>query len=224
MKVARAFYLSYSRHTSISSIAMPVVKQEDITRTDEMPTSKGGSAVGVPNRKWFVAIVKNNTELVCQEKLEKKGFEAYVPTQDIVALDSKGRRKVVPKILIPAKMLLHVTESERKEIVEYPYIIRYMTDIGKRTDKFGHHPVATIPNDQISKMKFVLGHADAPVEFEQTFNYGDKVRVIRGGLAGIEGNVIECGDDTFFTIQISFLGIAKVKIAKEDLEHNAKKM
>lgn len=197
---------------------MPVVKQEDITRTDEMPTYKGGSAVGVPTRKWFVAIVKNNTELVCQEKLEKKGFEAYVPTQDIIALDNKRRRKVVHKILIPAKILLHVTESERKEIVEYPYIIRYMTDIGKRTDKFGHHPIATIPNDQILKMKFVLGHADEPVEFEQTFNLGDKVRVIRGGLIGTEGNVVGCGGVTYFAIQVNLLGVAKVRIKQSDLQ------
>lgn len=184
-----------------------------------MPTPKGGSAVGVSTRKWFVAIVKNNTELTCQEKLEKKGFEAYVPTQEVVVLDSKGRRKTTTKILVPAKVLLHVTESERKEIVEYPYIIRYMTDRGKRTDKFGHHPVATIPDDQISKMKFVLGHADEPVEFVQMFNCGDKVRVIRGGLAGAEGNVIECGNGTFFAIQVTFLGVARVRILKENLVH-----
>lgn len=136
-----------------------------------------------------------------------------------MVLDSKGRRKTTTRVLIPAKVLLHITESERKEIVEYPYIIRYMTDIGKCKDKHGHHPVATISDDQISKMKFVLGHAENPVEFEQTFNYGDKVRVIRGGLAGAEGNVIECGNDTFFAIQVNFLGVARVRILKENLAH-----
>lgn len=196
---------------------MPVVKQEDITRTDGMPTPKGGSAVGVPTRKWFVAIVKNNTELTCQEKLEKKGFEAYVPTQETVVLDSKGRRKVITKIVIPAKILLHVTESERKEVVEFPYIIRYMTDRSKHIDKFGHHPVANIPDEQISKMKFVLGHSDEPVEFVQAFNYGDKVQIISGDLKGAEGNVIECGNDVFFAIQVNFLGLAKVKINKGNI-------
>jgi len=198
---------------------MSDARQIDITQPSAMPTPAGGSAVGVPKRDWVIAVVKNNTELLCQEKLVKNGYDVYVPTQDVVVIDSRGRKRITTKVLIPAKVLLRITESERREIVELPYIIRFMTDRAKRLDKFGHHPIATIPDEQMTRMKFLLGHADVLTEFEPvTFNLGDRVRVARGGLMGAEGHIVECGDDTYFAIQVDFLGVAKVRISKEDLE------
>lgn len=37
-----------------------------------------GDAVGVDSRKWYVAVVNNNSEKKVQERLEKMHYEAYV--------------------------------------------------------------------------------------------------------------------------------------------------
>lgn len=187
-------------------------------------TPKVDDAVGVKKACWFVAIVNNKSERQCAQRLEKLGYECYVPTQEELHVWRTGVKKVVNRIILPSMVLIHTTEAERKQrIVTLPYINRFMSNRASTKDTFGRSPVAIIPNNQIQRLKFILGNADAPVEFEPTtFKLGDKVCVIRGGLTGAEGHIIECGDDTYFAIQVDFLGVAKVKIQKEDVERSKK--
>lgn len=183
-------------------------------------TQKVDDAVGVPQNSWFVAIVNNKAERQCARKLEKLGYECYVPTQVETHVWRTGVRKLIGKIVIPSMVFIHTTEKEHKQnIVTLPYINRFMPNRAGTKDTFGKHPVATIPDTQIQRLKYIIGHADAPVEFEPTtFKLGDRVRVARGGLIGAEGYIIECDDDTYFAIQVDFLGVARVRAQKKDLE------
>jgi len=199
---------------------MSDARQIDITQPSAMPTTAGGSAVGVQKRDWVIAVVKNNTELLCQKRLSEQGYEAYVPTQENVVLDSKGRKKVTTSILIPAKVIVRVTENERKEVVKLPYIIRYMTDRVKRPDKYGRHPIATIPDEQVERLKFVLFHTDTSVTLERiSLQKGDNAKVIRGSLMGTTGYVGEINGSTVsLLIGIGSLGTAKLSIISADVE------
>ncbi|GEM_PF-46008 len=183
-------------------------------------TQKVDDAVGVQKRCWFVAIVNNKTERQCAKKLEKLGYECYVPTQKETHVWRTGVKKIIERVVLPSMIFIHTTEAERKHhIVALPYINRFMTNRAGSKGKFGKYPIAVIPDDQIQRLKFILGHTDAPIEFEQTtFSLGDKVRVIRGSLAGAEGYIIECFDATYFAIRVGFLGVAKVRISHKDLE------
>lgn len=195
--------------------ALPNAKVSHVT-----PTQKVDDAVGVEKACWFVAIVNNKAERKCAQKLEKLGYECYVPTQEETHFWRSGVKKVVDRIILPSMIFIHTTETERKQrIVTLPYINRFMSNRASAKDTFGKHPIAIIPDNQIQRLKFILGNADTSVEFEQpTFKLGDKVRVIRGGLTGAEGNIIECGIDTYFAIQVDFLGVAKVKLDKKNIE------
>lgn len=183
-------------------------------------TQKVDDAVGVQKNCWFVAIVNNKSERQCAQRLEKLGYECYVPTQTELHIWRTGVKKKVERIILPSMVFIHTTEHERKQnIVALPYVNRFMSNRACTANAFGKHPIAVIPDNQIQRLKFILGNADAPVEFDQMlFKLGDKVRVARGSLTGAEGNVIECGDATYFAIQVDFLGVAKVKVKKEDLE------
>ena len=188
----------------------------------ETTAPKVDDAVGVPKNYWFVAIVGNKTERQCAKKLERLGYECYVPTQEEIHEWQNGVRKIVERIIIPAVVFLHTTDAERKQsIVKLPYINRFMTNLAGTKDKFGRHPVAVIPDNQIQRLRYILGNADSPVEFEHmSFRLGDKVRVIRGGLITMEGYIVECMDktDAYFTIRVDCLGVAKVRVKREDLE------
>lgn len=182
-------------------------------------TRKVGDAVGLQNRKWYVAIVSNNTEKQCAKYLAKLGYECYVPTQEETRQWRTGVRNVVERVVIPARLFVLATESERlNQIAHLSYVKSFVVDYCKKT-KYGKYPAAVISEDQLNRLKFILGNADTPVEFEEMiFKLGDRVRIIRGGLIGAEGHIIECGDDTYFAIQVDFLGVAKVRVQKEDLE------
>lgn len=188
----------------------------------ETTTPKVDDAVGVPKNHWFVAIVGNKTERQCAKKLERLGYECYVPTQEEIHEWKNGVRKIVERIIIPAVVFLHTTDAERKQnIVKLPYINRFMTNRARAKDKFGKHPVAVIPDNQIQRLRYILGNTDSPVEFEHmSFRFGEKVRVIRGSLIAMEGNIVECTDktDAYFAIRVDCLGVAKVRVKREDLE------
>lgn len=50
--------------------------------TAAIPSGVDG-AVGVPEAKWFVALVNTRSEKANAERLTKMGIENYVPTQTV---------------------------------------------------------------------------------------------------------------------------------------------
>lgn len=54
-------------------------------------------AVGVPEAKWFVAIVNSRHEKLVAEKLQTTGIETYVATQKEMRVWANGRRKIVDR-------------------------------------------------------------------------------------------------------------------------------
>lgn len=183
-----------------------------------LPSQKGGSAVGVPERKWYVAIVKNCTELLNQKRLFDLGYEAYVPTQSDIRITPKGRRMPYERVVLPTLLFVHVTEKERLEVVNLPYINRYMVD-KTRTDKFGKHIIPTIPDEQLDKLKFMLYKAENHVSVGSVpYQRGDMVRVVRGNMQGLVGELIHDATDTFITIRIDHLGEARVHIDWDSVE------
>ena len=89
-----------------------------------------------------------------------------------------------------------------------------MTDPAKRGGT--GLPVAVVPDDQLEQFRFMIEHAESPIKIDSvSFRGGDKVRVMKGQLAGLEG-VVRRGDDgkTRLSIDINLLGCASVEIDK----------
>lgn len=171
------------------------------------------SAVGVPGAQWYIAIVKNNTELSVQDKLLKRGVETYVPTQLKLVVSPSGRKKDKIQIVIPSIIFVNCTEEQRKDIVGLPYIHRFMINNSGTPDKFNRRPLAIVPSNQIEKLKFMVGNTDELIEFRPIgIKLGDTVEIVRGGLKGLIGNVENTDNATWFLIRIDSLGYASVKI------------
>lgn len=180
---------------------------------------KTGDAVGVPERKWFIAIVTNNTEKKCSEKLAKMGYEAYVPTQQETHRWCTGKIKIVDRIVLPSLVFIRVNETERKEIVLYPFIHKFMTNRAGEVDCYNRHSIATIPDEQIDTLKFMLYNSENPVSIEQIpLRLGDKVKVVRGKLKGLEGHVLSYSEGNhYICVRLDLLGCAKVNIELADI-------
>lgn len=158
-------------------------------------TECAGGAVGVETRKWFVAIVKNNTEKSVQERLNKLHHETYVATQQVIRIWKNGRKAKVEKVLMPALVFIKCTEAERKEIVTLPFINRFMTNKAASSANSLTKPLAVIPQEQIDTLRFMLGQSDIPVTMVDTpYKLHDKVVVVRGNLRGLEGEVVKTSD------------------------------
>ncbi len=176
-------------------------------------------AVGVGSPKWFVAIVNSRHEKKVAQYLEEAGVETYVALQKELRVWKNGRRKLIDRVVIPSVVFIRCNETRRRELVELPYINRFMVNRAVVTDS-GRRPVATIPAHQLSVLRFMLGQEDHPVRFEPTaFKVTDNVRVIRGKLRGLEGRIMSMDDGThILTVGLDLLGGASVRIDPTDVE------
>lgn len=181
-----------------------------------------GDAVGVQERQWYVAFVGHNTEKSSREKLQQLGYESYVATQEEIHEWKNGRRKKVERVVISTLLFLKVTEKERREVVKLPYIKYFLTNKAGSVDDYGRHPLAVIPDSQMQQLRFMLYNADQPVEFVAGhLRLGDHIRVVRGSLKGLEGNVVRYKDGASYLVaQVESLGYAMMKISIEDVEIN----
>lgn len=179
-----------------------------------------GDAVGVEKKFWFVAIVNNNTEKSSSEKLKKMGVETYVPVQNEIRIRKSGKHAKLERVVIPSVIFIRCSENKRKEIVNYPFINRFMINRAGSANKSLYKPLAVIPDAQIQQLMFMIGNSDSPIYItNKPLGKGDLVRVIRGSLAGLEGEVIDLSSDkTELVVGLDYFGCAKLTIDSINLE------
>lgn len=177
-------------------------------------------AVGVAKTSWFVAIVNHNSEKNSSEKLTKLGVENYVPTQSEIRVWKNGRKSKVDRVVIPSTIFVHCTDAKRKELVGLPFIFRFMTNQAGTPSKVSNKPFAVVSDQEIARLKFMLNQSDTPVEIiGRPFKTGDKVRVVRGNLKGLEGEVMDMREaKSELIVALDFFGCAKLSIDTINLE------
>lgn len=182
-------------------------------------TTVTDDAVGVAERKWYIAIVHPNHEKKVADSLEKKGYETYVASQSKLRVYSSGKRKWVDRILIPSKIFILCTNKERHDVLIYPEVLRFMVNPSRNLQD-GHRSLATVSQYEIDTLRYMLGQRELPVDFVETkLAQGDPVKVIRGCLKGLEGKVITTPDNQKeVMVELNFLGCAKVTIPASDIE------
>lgn len=196
-------------------------ENKNITHNIMPVTDVVDNAVGVAGSYWFVAIVKHNSEKQSSEKLDKMGIENYLPSQSEVRVWRNGRKSKIDRMVIPSKIFIYCTEEKRREIVKLPFIFRFMTNrAGTVSSETLNKPLAIIPDDEINKLKFMLGQSDVPVTItERPYKVGDKVRIIQGSLAGLEGEVFSTDSDkSDVMVVLEHFGCAKLLIDTIKLE------
>ena len=179
-----------------------------------------GDAVGLSARKWYVALVNNNTEKSVQQKLSSQGYETYVAKQSVIRIWKNGKKATVDKVVLPLTVFIRCTEQERRQIVTLPYINRFMVNKASRTVSGQSRPLATVSDSEIELLRFMLGQSDIPITFEEVpFKVHDRVMIIRGHLKGIEGEVLRTRDDkSEVIVRVDLFGAARMTIDSTELE------
>ena len=179
------------------------------------PLTGAGDAVGVSRPKWYIAIVNNNSEKDVRERLNKLGYDSYVATQHQTKIWKNGRRASVEAVVIRTIVFIHCTEKERRRIVALPYINRFMTDRATTAQRVP----ATVPEREMHILRFILGNSDTPVTIEERpLRKGDRVKVVRGSLMGLEGEIIDTEPSTELVVRLDILGCARLNIDRLSVE------
>ena len=131
------------------------------------------------------------------------GVEYYLPIQSEIRQWS-DRRKKVDRLVIPMMIFVHVTPQERPLPLTLQAISRYMVLRGESRP-------AVIPEEQMERFRFMLDYSPEAVEICSTpLAAGDAVKVIKGPLAGLEGELVMIGGKSKVAVRLDMLGCAHV--------------
>ena len=162
-------------------------------------------------KRWLAAYVKMHHEKRIRDHLTAIGIENFLPVQEEVRQWS-DRKKKVERVLIPMMIFVRVDTQEQRSIITHPSILRYLT-------LRGEHSPTEIPAEQMERFRFMLDHSDTAVSFSAgNLQPGEKVRVIKGPLSGLEGELITVEGTSRIAIRIRELGCAEVEMSASLVE------
>lgn len=154
-------------------------------------------------RQWLVAYVQSCLEKKTAQRLSAMGVEHYLPVQTEVHRWS-DRMKRIDRLVLPMMIFVHVTPREQALPLTLQAVSRYMAQRGKGCP-------AVIPDEQMNRFRFMLDYSAEAIEICNTpLAPGDAIRVIKGPLAGLEGELITIAGKSKVAIRLDMLGCAHV--------------
>ena len=169
------------------------------------------------SRQWLVAYVQSCLEKKTAQRLAAMGIECYLPVQSEIRQWS-DRRKRVDRLVIPMMIFVHVTPQERPLPLSLQAVSRYMVLRGEST------PTVS-PDEQMDRFRFMLDYSPEAVEMcSAPLAPGDAVKVIKGPLAGLEGELITVNGKSKVAVRLDMLGCAHVDVPIGFVEKKGEEM
>ena len=162
-------------------------------------------------KRWLAAYVKMHHEKRVRDRLKALNIESFLPLQTEIRQWS-DRKKKVDRILIPMMIFVKVNIREQLTVLQQPSVLRYLV-------LRGEHTPTEIPMSQMNRFKFMVDRSDKQVDFSsEDFQPGQRVRVIKGSLTGLEGELATVGGHSKIIVRIDQLGCAIVELNPDSIE------
>jgi transcription antitermination factor NusG len=146
-----------------------------------MPTTLSiGLEVGMRESPcWWVLYTRHQHEKAVAEMLSEKGFVAFLPLYESIRI-WKDRKKLITLPLFPCYVFVQGGLDRRSQVVTTPGIHAILS--------YGEH-VAIVPEAEIQVIRRIV-EAKFRAEPHPFLKCGERVRVTRGPLEGIEGILV----------------------------------
>ena len=128
---------------------------------------------------WWAARTRYGQELKVRDRLRAEGVEHFIPT-----VPSDGPRK--EKAAVSNLVFLRATKTEALELANTGVIpVKYIVDCATRT-------LLVVPDKQMEDFRRVLDLSLEDTSISPaSLALGDRVKVVKGPLKGVEGHVLE---------------------------------
>lgn len=165
---------------------------------------------------WFAARTRDKQEFVIRDSLEKLrtdiNLEYYLPTQFVIR-QLKYRRKCVEVPVIRNLIFVRATKQDACDLSnKYGIQLYYIKDFVTRA-------MLIVPDKQMEDFKQIMDLNPDNISFDnEVLTVGSKVRVMKGDLCGVEGELALEANKTYVIIRIEGVLTASVKVAKSYLK------
>ncbi|MCC8174787.1 MAG: UpxY family transcription antiterminator [Odoribacter sp.] len=148
---------------------------------------------------WYVVYTSSRAEKKVKERLEEQGIICYLPLKTSIRQWSDRKKKVYLP-LIPSYIFLYITSDDFSRVLFIPGIINFIKE--KNIPAF-------IPDYQIERLKLMLERSEEEIEFTSlSLSKGDNIRIIKGGLTGLIGELVEIQGKHKIAVRLEKLGFA----------------
>ena len=130
---------------------------------------------------WYVIYTRSRHEKVVAEQLWQKGIECFLPLYEKVS-KWKDRRKLVQLPLFPGYLFVRTNITERRlDILKVPSVVGIVGSAG-RPEPIEAAQIKAVQNLALRKI---------PLDPHPYLATGQRVRITRGSLNGLEGILLE---------------------------------
>lgn len=165
-----------------------------MTPTASQSDIRNGSCVPDFSFPWYAIRTKSNCEKLVGNALESKGYEAFVPTYQV---RRRWTDRVVDAVvpLFPGYLFCRFDAKQRVPIVSTPGVVSVVG--------FAHEP-APVGEVEIEAVKALL-RSGLAIETCGFLREGQRVRIDRGALQGVEGILLKKKTEYRFIVSVPLL-------------------
>ena len=154
---------------------------------------------------WYAARTRYGQELKVRDRLAREGVEYFIPT-----VPSHGSRKEKPAI--NNMVFLRATKTEALDLANTGGVrMKYVIDCATRT-------LLVVPDKQMEDFQRVFDAAEQEMEPSFPLSLGDRVKVTKGPLKGVEGYVVQFQGKFYVVVNLLDSIFAKASVPRGWLE------
>ena len=132
---------------------------------------------------WFAVHVKSRHEFKVSERLIKAGVEVFLPA--VERLNRwKDRNKLIQVPLFPCYLFVNITGShdDKLTVLKTKGVVKFLGTVSGEPEP--------VPEEQISSLRKIM-ESKANMDPYPYLQEGQRIRINKGPLAGIEGLLVE---------------------------------
>jgi len=149
--------------------------------------------------RWYAVYTAPRAEKKVSERFTQEGIEHYLPIQTVKRRWS-DRIKEVQVPVVNGYIFVRIMPTKFIKVTHVYGALAFV--------KEGGQPAA-IPDTQLEALRFMVDHADEPVEYSQdTFERGESITITKGPLEGMMGELIEIKGNHKVLIRLERFGCA----------------
>ena len=139
-------------------------------------------AAGTP-LLWYALWTNSHCEQLVHDQLQAKGFDAFLPRMEIWSRRN-GERRVTSAPLFPGYLFLRHAAMTKDAYIELCKARGLVRVLGERWDRLD-----LVPDHELHAIRTVL-EARVPVLLHPYLRDGERVRIVAGPLADVEGILV----------------------------------
>ena len=165
----------------------------------------------ISSSQWFAVWTRSRQEKVAASMLEALSIPTFLPLRAEVRQWSDRKQKIMTPLFsgyLFVRMNL-AEDSSRLQVLKTPGIVGF---VGNNTG-----PLA-IPSQQIESIRMVLS-SGLDYTVGPLLKEGDRIRVIRGSLSGMEGTLVRTNSETRLVLSVDLVKRSlSIEVSRYDVE------